>query len=93
MTRPSEMVKHYVEVFYQSGDPPFIYGLSGLFTKESIEDIEKDLIENPDEYFHHNGTYLFQAVYVDNHPEDGGPHFELEQVEFHKEPTQQEQQS
>ena len=79
---PSENARHFVEVFYQAGDPAFVYGMNGQFTTADIEDIEKDLFENPDMYFKENGTYLFEAKYQNNEPEDGGPHYELEKIRY-----------
>jgi len=79
---PSENKNHYVEVFYQKGDPPFVYGMNGYFSAMCIEDIEKDLDENPETYFDKDGAYLFEATYQNNAPEDGGPHWELDKVGY-----------
>jgi hypothetical protein len=69
----TDLKKHYVQVFYQSGDDPFICGVVGNLP---LDDIEKELFD--DEFIEGvfnrgDGDYLFE-VYQEHDETDFGVH-------------------
>lgn len=85
---PSDLDKLLVEVFYQSGNDPFICGVIGHATAESLHRIEKDCLENKEDIFDiGDGNYLFEANWFSGQYGEHGqcefpPCFELEIVAF-----------
>ena len=56
--------KPVIQIFYQVRDDPFICGICGGLTIESLQEIEKDCIENKDDYFiDGDGEYIFSVTY------------------------------
>ncbi len=54
---PSDREFLTIEVFYRKGDPAFVCGVHGAITGCMIEDIEKELVNNPFE--RGDGIYLY----------------------------------
>jgi len=76
---PTKRDKHYVQLFYNVQDAPFICGIDGHFTIDNLGEIQ-DAIEDTDEYlaevFHKGaGDYLFQ---VWHEPEQTGEYGRVE---------------
>ena len=67
-----------IEVFYMKGDPPFICGVWGNFDLGVLEEISKDLEENP-ETFDKDGYYTFSVNRVTY---DYNLAFELDLMEY-----------
>ena len=89
-----------IQVFYQKGDVPFVYGVNGWMTQESITEINTEIAEYADVYFEEgNGDYLLRALYFEGQscPESGrweiAPCWQLEFIEFRaiEKPSQQEE--
>jgi len=84
MEFPSDRERLLVEMFYQTGDSPFICGVLGHATLDALQEMETDVAVNADEYFTKgDGTYLFDATSQPGQYGEFGrceilPHWELE---------------
>jgi hypothetical protein len=59
---PSSLDRLMVEVFYQAGDDPFVCGVTGHVTVESLFKIEAECRNEGADFFDKgDGSYLFEA--------------------------------
>jgi len=90
---PSDAKCPVVEVFYQSGDDPFVCGAQGHVTPDVLEEIEKGLKDERDDgtFDKGDGSYLFRATHQEGQYGDEGrceipPHWELDFIAFKPSP-------
>lgn len=62
---PSARRNPLIEVFYLHDHLPFICGANGHIGGDILEVIERDLIEYPELMIKGDGTYLFEANWVE----------------------------
>lgn len=63
---PSARTPLLVEVFYLEDHEPLICGIHGLYSSQMVESIEKDLAEEPWQFFEKGqGTYVYEAVWIE----------------------------
>lgn len=60
---PSDRKHPLIEVFFLAGHEPFICGANGRINTQMLEQIEKDLAEEPACMNKGDGTYLFEAAW------------------------------
>jgi len=64
LTMPTKREKSFVQFFYVVGDDPFICGVDGHFTPETLNEISTEFLEENDDAFSKgSGDYLFQVNY------------------------------
>jgi len=69
---PSARRNPLIEVFYLHSHPPIICGADGYVDTHTFEEIEKDLAENPEFMDKGDGTYLYEAQWVDAQTNEEG---------------------
>lgn len=71
-------------VFHMAGDEPFVSAIKGCVVLHTLKTLERDLLENLDEYFTQgDGDYLFSGVWQHADPDVGAPSgYELELIRF-----------
>ena len=82
----------YLNVFYQRGDEPFVSGVNGICTITCIEDIEKEITNNLQDYEEGDfskgdGDYIYKAFFNSKQTGQYGAteipeYWELELVSF-----------
>lgn len=77
LVMPTKRSKNYVQFFYAGhGDEPFICGVDGHFTSDTLDEIAKDFLsEGLDSFDKGAGDYLYQVTYE---PEQRGEYGMIE---------------
>lgn len=69
---PSVRKNPLIEVFYLKDHPPIICGAHGHIGGEMMDDIERDLADNPEFMDKGQGTYLYEATWISAQVGDEG---------------------